>query len=165
MSDSTFRDADSPIRTMKWSSTTRICMGFEFGIGNGLLLETVFHMNIGPLPRRAIDLQARADRLSALAHIQHSKVSRCGGVIGIEASPVVADSKNNPFWAVLKFDSNLRRLAVLDCIGYSFLPDPQQIDLDPARKANRDSLDVHIDFGAAPLKPINYLGQRRGQVS
>src|SRR5882724_589245 len=117
MSGSTFREADRPMRTMKWSSTTRMRMGFELGIGNSLVFAN-FYCNVCSASGRAVDPQMRADGFSAFSHVKHSKVTGRVWLVGTEASAIVAHFQNHFFGAVLQFDLHLGGIAVLDGIGY-----------------------------------------------
>src|ERR1700722_17639827 len=76
MSDSTFKDADRPMRTMKWSSTTRIRIGFEFFIDPFWGLKRNLHGDASPAPGLALDAQMAAHRLRALAHVEETEVPR-----------------------------------------------------------------------------------------
>src|ERR1700704_1115723 len=106
MSGSTFSEADRPMRTMKWSSTTRMRMGFEFGIGNSLMFA-----NLDGYVRSSsgcgVDLQMRADGLGAFPHVQHSEVASRVRLVWHETSAVISHFQNYFVRAVLQFDLHL----------------------------------------------------------
>src|SRR5579864_3293352 len=55
ISGSTFNEAESPMRTMKWSSTTRIRIGFGLDIGQALALYRCFYRELCSASKRAFD--------------------------------------------------------------------------------------------------------------
>src|SRR5437764_8864742 len=60
MSGSTLRDADRPMRTMKWSSTTKMRMGFKLGIGSDGGLQHDLDGNAGAMAGSAINYELRS---------------------------------------------------------------------------------------------------------
>src|SRR6266850_6542406 len=166
MSGSTFREADSPMRTMKWSSTTRMRMGFGLAIGNGLMFGLNFDRNMRSTARPAIDLQLGTNGLGTLPHVEHSKVPRGVRLLWTEALAVVAHSQYHFVCGVLQFDLNLGGMAVLDGISDSFLADTQEAHFDLAGQTDWYSADVDLDSGvAAGLKGRDNSAQRRRQIA
>src|SRR2546423_1745416 len=92
------------MRTMKWSSTTRMRMGFEFGIGNSLTFGANFYCDVCSASGCAVDLQARADGFGAFPHVEQSKVPGGVRLIWTETPAVVGHSQNYFVRVVLQFD-------------------------------------------------------------
>src|SRR5258706_7308027 len=166
MSDSTFREADRPMRTMKWSSTTRMRMGFEFGIGNSLIFGSNFYCDVCSASECAVDLQTGADGFGAFPHVQHAKVPRGVRLVWTEASSVVAHFQNHSFRAVLQFDLHLGGIGVLDGIGNSFLADAQYIHFNFAGETNWCSTDFDLNPDSVPGGQRTHdLAQRKWQIA
>src|SRR5215831_20305927 len=88
MSGSTLREAERPMRTMKWSSTTRIRLGFGFFIGLRGSVYRYLNENFGSLAGLGLDFELGTHRLRPLAHIEQSKMS--GGERRNKAAAVVS---------------------------------------------------------------------------
>src|SRR5262249_50222850 len=87
MSGSTLSEAERPMRTIKWSSTTRIRLGFRFFIGLRDSVQRHLNENFGPRAGLAVDFELGTHRLRPLAHIEQSKMP--GGERRNKAAAVV----------------------------------------------------------------------------
>src|ERR1700722_11069938 len=90
MSGSTFKEAERPIRTMKWSSTTRIRIGFELFIVHFQGRDGNLYRDARSASELALDLQMAAHRLRALPHVQESEMSGGGWLAGSETLTIIA---------------------------------------------------------------------------
>ena len=88
------------MRTMKWSSTTRIRIGFEFFINpfwampfSGM--EGNLHGDARSVTGLALDPQVAAHRLRALAHVEESEMSRGRRLSGSKAITIIAHGETN----------------------------------------------------------------------
>src|SRR5215469_9698342 len=100
MSGSTFRDDDSPMRTMKWSSTTRIRIGFEFCIvrlrrTRNLPISRNYDRQPSSASRLALNSQLAAHGLGTLAHVEQPKMAARRILTRDEARAVIRHCQAN----------------------------------------------------------------------
>src|SRR5262249_29128507 len=122
MSASTLRDAAKPIRTMKWSSTTRIriCL-------NGFICSVWFYQNDNPdacsRTGLAFEFESTAHRLRPLPHVQQSEMAGGGTLCRVKPAPIIANAKSNAVKIVLQFDGHVLGMAMVDGIRHCLLSD------------------------------------------
>src|SRR5581483_4530226 len=166
ISGSTFREAESPIRTMKWSSTTRIRIGFEVFIRERRFVERNVYCDGRPVSWLALDLESGSHRLSPLAHIQQTKVSDAGYFAGREALAIVTDAETDASRAINELYPNLLSLAVLYGIGNSFLANAKQVHLDRTRQTCGFATDLYFGFDlTVGRERLHNFSQSRNQAA
>src|SRR5215471_8006893 len=139
MSGSTFKEADKPIRTMKWSSTTSMRICFGLGIEGWLCIDWNFHRNCSALVCKRVDLQIATEAVCAFAHVEQSEMS-CGHACSrIEAASVIADCEPHLFRRVCERYFDILGLTVFCGISNGFLTDSKKIHLHRRRKAEGNS--------------------------
>src|SRR5581483_3457105 len=166
ISGSTFREAESPIRTMKWSSTTRIRIGFEVFIRDWRFVERNVYCDGRPVSWLALDLESGSHRLGPLAHIQQTKVSDAGYFAGREALAIVTDAETDASRAIIELYSNMPSLAVLYGIGNSFLANAKQVHLDRTRQTCGFATDLYLGFDlTVGRERLHNFSQSRNQAA
>src|SRR5262245_18847915 len=125
MSASAFNDAERPILTMKWSSTTMIRIGFELCMPGLAWIRSSLHLNRSTTSGIAVNLQAATERLGSLAHIQQSEVA--AGVQSrfddFEAGAIIIDLQANLIERVAQPDNDRLCTGVFERVHHRFLSD------------------------------------------
>src|SRR5262245_29230699 len=87
------------------------------------------HFDSGPHLRRAAQVEARADRVGALAHAGQAEVAGGDGDGGVEASPVVGHAQAEGIALVAEPHLDASRASVSDGVGERLLRYAEQIVL------------------------------------
>src|SRR5579862_1110028 len=153
MSGSAFREAVKPMRTMKWSSTTRIRIGFLLVVKHLLRVLSNFDRDCCAFRWIALYVQATAHGLGSFAHIENAEMSCTTRLLRVETFAVVGHREPNESGSVPQLDGDGAGTPMLYRIPHRLLSNAQKVHLDGTRQANRLAFD--LDLNAA-------IGRRKG---
>jgi hypothetical protein len=109
----------------------------------------------GPGARRALDVQASAQRRQALAHAGETHARAHGG--GIEAAAVVARVQDDHVVHVGERERHLARLRVAADVGQRLLGDAHERQLGV--RVQRDRLSRDVELRVHPAGAGGHLGE------
>src|SRR5258708_31213317 len=98
-------------------------------------MEGNLHGNTSSAARLAFNPQMAAHRLRAFTHIEESEMPGRGRLPRSKTLAVITHGQAQAYSCVPQLDGDLPGTTVCHGVGYSFLPDPEQVHLDWTRKS------------------------------